>query len=183
MSSFFQQHKSIILTLVVLTILLILRVNWPSLESKSEPIISYSDSNDSNNFAALIFVEVWGEVINPGVYEVTDNILVIDLINLAGGLTDNADVVYAQKNIPFSKKIMPEMKVYIPRISSEFDSTAGMINLNFASRDILISIKGIGEISADKIIAVRPFLTWEEVQEKTELRSDLIEILKDNTTL
>lgn len=38
-----------------------------------------------------IKVDVKGEVINPGVYELDGNSRVIDAINLAGGLTDKAD--------------------------------------------------------------------------------------------
>ena len=58
-------------------------------EDKEEKKISY------------IKVDVKGEIINPGVYELEEGKRVIDSINEAGGLTKNADTSY----LKLSKKL------------------------------------------------------------------------------
>ncbi len=55
------------------------------------------------------YVDVKGEVVNPGVYECENNSKVIDIINLAGGLTKNADVSV----INLSKTVHNEMLIII----------------------------------------------------------------------
>lgn len=40
-----------------------------------------------------IFVEVKGEVVNNGVFQVKENTRVITVIELAGGFTENADIM------------------------------------------------------------------------------------------
>ncbi|HOY46046.1 MAG TPA: SLBB domain-containing protein [Candidatus Dojkabacteria bacterium] len=185
MASFIEQHKSIIITVVLLIALISIRVYYSvaQKEEHTETIIAPL-VKDLNSITPIIFVEIWGGVKYPGVYEVTDNILVIDLVNLAGGFTDNADHVFAEKNITLSKKVSSEMKVYIPFMDSNNENAKlGLINLNYATRDALISIKGIGEATADKIIAHRPFLDWEDLKQRTEIRSDIIQILKDSSTI
>lgn len=56
-----------------------------------------------------ITVEIKGEVVSPGVYELNENSRVIDLINLAGGLTTNA----VTNNINLAKILKDEMVVII----------------------------------------------------------------------
>ena len=57
----------------------------------------------------LIHVDVKGAVKKPGVYEVSSDKLVIDAVNLAGGLSDNADTSF----INLAKKVQDEMVVII----------------------------------------------------------------------
>lgn len=185
MASFFEQHKSVIITLIVLVVIVLIRIN--SSTGQNEPESDMLKAHQIENAPSQIrsvFVEIWGGIKNPGVYEVTDNILVIDLINLAGGFTDNADQIFAEKNITFSKKVASEMKVYIPFIDPNNEGyNKGLINLNYATREVILSIKGIGEVTADKIISKRPFLDWEDLKERIEIRNDLIQILKDSATI
>ena len=56
-----------------------------------------------------IYVEVKGAVNHPGVFEVNENDIINDVINLAGGLKDNA---YTD-NINLSKKVTDELVVYV----------------------------------------------------------------------
>lgn len=184
MASFIEQHKSIIITVVLLIALIFIRVYSSAQKEEHAETIIAPLVKDLNSNTPIIFVEIWGGVKYPGVYEVTDNILVIDLVNLAGGFTDNADHVFAEKNITLSKKVFSEMKVYIPFMDSNNENAKlGLINLNYATREALISIKGIGEATADKIIAHRPFLDWEDLKQRTEIRGDIIQILKDSSTI
>ena len=57
----------------------------------------------------LISVDIKGEVIAPGMYSVKENMRVLDVINQAGGLTENADTTV----INLSKKVQDEMVIII----------------------------------------------------------------------
>lgn len=54
-------------------------------------------------------VDIKGEILNPGVYELEENSRIIDVINKAGGLLENSDTTY----INLSKKIKDEMVIII----------------------------------------------------------------------
>ncbi len=56
-----------------------------------------------------IHVDIKGEIKKPGVYEIEENKLVIDVINLAGGLTTNANTTL----INLAKKVSNEMVIII----------------------------------------------------------------------
>ena len=56
-----------------------------------------------------VFVDVKGAVNTPGVYELNDGKRIIDAINTAGGLADNANTI----NINLSKKLTDEMYIVI----------------------------------------------------------------------
>ena len=63
------------------------------------------DKDSKENF----FVEVKGAVITPGVYEVTNENIINDVIKLAGGFNKYAYT----NNINLSKKVYPEMVIYV----------------------------------------------------------------------
>ncbi len=73
--------------------------------------VNYDDELDSDEDekARGFKVEIKGEVINPGVYEVTHDNIIMDLIDLAGGLTKNAYI----DNINLSKKLDEEMVIIV----------------------------------------------------------------------
>ncbi len=54
-------------------------------------------------------VDIKGEVVSPGIYELESNSRVIDVIEQAGGLTENADTTV----INLSKKIIDEMVIIV----------------------------------------------------------------------
>jgi len=55
------------------------------------------------------YVDIKGEVNNPGVYKVDNNLRINDVITIAGGLTKNADISL----LNLSKKIVDEMNIKI----------------------------------------------------------------------
>ena len=129
-------------------------------------------------------MDIKGEIINPGIYSLEANSRVIDVINLAGGLTQNANTTV----INLSKKITDEMVIIIYsneqvanfsktkemeeniqekcqgdtikndaciEISDEQEQTSQMISLNTASKEELMQLPGIGEAKALDIIKYR----------------------------
>ena len=64
---------------------------------------------EKSNKLSIFKVDIKGQIVSPGIYEFEDGSRVIDVINKAGGLTDNADTTV----INLSKKIKDEMVIII----------------------------------------------------------------------
>ena len=118
-----------------------------------------------------IFVQVAGAVNYPGVYELDSDARVFEAIALAGGLCEDAD----DKSINQAALLSDGQKVYIPKVGEELteelcDGTeasqggalqgnlqggGGLLDINSASKEELLSLPGIGEAKAAAIIAYR----------------------------
>lgn len=84
-----------------------------SLEKKEDKLTENEGINDNEEFENVIvkkvYVDIKGAVKNPGVYEVGEDKKVIDVLELAGGLAENADT----SMINLAKKVFNEMVVII----------------------------------------------------------------------
>ncbi|MBR4351217.1 MAG: helix-hairpin-helix domain-containing protein [Bacilli bacterium] len=166
------------------------------------------------------FVDIKGAINNPGVYEIECNKRVIDVINLAGGLTDNADTTilnlskkvkdemyiiiytndqikeYKEKSLP-SKEIIKkvEEKIICPdnsndaceksNASKEEVKVTGKVNINTATKEELMTLIGIGESKADKIIEYRKsniFNSIEDIKNVSGIGESIYTKIKDNIT-
>lgn len=116
---------------------------------------------DNEKDKKKIVVHIDGQVINKGVYTIDSEYRLNDLVNLAGGLTNEADI----SKINLAKKLTDGEKIYIYAIgesvktnqeSENLNSEAsGKININTASKNELKTLPGIGDATADKIIQYR----------------------------
>lgn len=121
-----------------------------------------------------IVVHVTGEVINPGIVRVKDTSRIIDVIEAAGGTTQEADL----SKINLAYVVEDGIKIYVPSIKDEevneyvtSDSGKGVIendksnnsssnntlkiNINTATSEELQKIPGIGQAIANRIISYR----------------------------
>ncbi len=134
-----------------------------------------------------IYVSIKGEINNPGVYLVDEDILIKDLINLAGGLTESAD----PSNINYNQTLVLGSVVFIPsEITDDYrpiDFDSELININTASLEELQTLKGIGEILGQRIIDYRnefgDFNTIEEIQFVSGIKTTVYEQIKDFITV
>lgn len=125
------------------------------------------------------YYEITGQVNSPGVYEAEGQMMVIELISLAGGLTDTADLYTIHKDISLSALVEDRQKVYIPGIfertasmsASQINTantggaqTSGKISINNATAGELESLPDIGPATSAKIIAARPFSAVEDLK-------------------
>lgn len=109
----------------------------------------------------MIFVDIDGAINKPGVYEVPIDTRVFQVIEKAGGLSEEADA----RNINKAEKVNDGERIYVSSKgeenhyysgSIEENSSKGiLINLNTADKDKLQSISGIGPSTAEKIIDYR----------------------------
>lgn len=166
-------------------------------EENNKGIIENSDDNSnlatsSNN---KIVVEIKGEVMNPDVYTLSEGSIIKDLIEVAGGLTKEADI----SNINRAKEISNheliiirnindvniEMEVENNEVNEESDD--GKISINDSDISKLKEIPGIGEVKANSIILYREknngFKSIEELKNVDGIGEKTFEKIKDSIKL
>ena len=107
----------VIILIVVLSLIKIylnnnLKIEEPiieELEIKNELDINDNENNIIEQVKDIVYVDIKGAILNPGVYEIESGKKVIDVINLAGGLTEQANT----SMINLAKQVTDEMVVII----------------------------------------------------------------------
>ena len=141
----FFNRKDIIIVIIMIFIFL----SFNLFNNKKEENI-VEESIIKEEIDETIVVDIKGEVNSPGSYEIENNKRVKDLIDLAGGLKENA----CTDNINLSEKLKDEMLVIIPSKEEKekietndttIKSTDNRISINNASLNELMSINGIGK--------------------------------------
>lgn len=154
-----------------------------------------------------VVVHVCGEVSSPGVYTLPAGSRVYQAIEAAGGFTSDAFEDYLNQ----ANELSDGMKVYVPskeEISDEefqqglktsevqqsgvpplTDSTlmTALVNINTATREDLMTLKGIGESKADKIISYREtqggFGCIEDIMNIPGIKEGMFNKIKDLITV
>ena len=140
-----------------------------------------------------LVVDVKGAIKSPGVYEMKLGDRVIDVIEQAGGLHENAD----SNNVNFAMKLVDEMVLYIPIVGEELtpeptvggvqNQGDGKVNLNKASEAELQTLTGVGPAKATAIIEYRDqnggFKKVEEIMEISGIGEKTFEKFKDQITV
>lgn len=143
--------------------------------TQEETKITDSEEITKNN---NIVVYITGCIKSPGVYEMQEENRIADLIEKAGGVTEEAD----PNNINLAYKLEDEMKIYVPskketenkleeKVDEEYISRENSnlkttennkvsnksqkININTASQTELETLPGIGPSTALKVIEYR----------------------------
>ncbi len=146
--------------------------------------------------ANIIMVDVAGAVIRPGVYKVSSDARIHDVLVAAGGISDDADREWVDRRINLAAKVSDGTKLYIPfegdPAAPDVLSNSGpgssslvdkQINMNTASQSELESLSGIGPVTAQKIIDSRPYSTVDELVTKKVLGSKVFEKIKEKITV
>lgn len=156
---------------------------------KEKEEIKITKSQDSN----IVIIDIEGAVNNPGIYKLEIGSLIQDAINLAGGLTDEADHDRIAKDINRAQELKNGQKIYLPPKSSvpqgsvSGTETSGMININTAGAEELDSLPGIGPAYAQRIIDYRVenggFSSIEGIMEVRGIGEKTFEKIKDRITI
>lgn len=103
----------LVLLLVVASIFIIKNINFEDKEDENIVLNTKKDikkDKEEEDVSDIYYqVDIKGEVINPGIYTVKEGNRVIDVIRLAGDLTDNADTSV----LNLSKKVKDEMVIIV----------------------------------------------------------------------
>lgn len=162
-------------------------------------VVQNTTIEDTKEEVATIKVYVTGEVNSPGVIELEEGARIQDAIEGAGGIKAEANL----KDINLAYEVSDGEKIYIPNLSeadseeveteqvtsssgssSDSSSTSnGKVNINKATAEELTSVPGIGESTAQKIIAYREengkFKTVEDIKNVSGIGDSKYEKMKD----
>ena len=138
------------------------------------------------------YVYACGAVKNPGVYLVTSSARICDVIEAAGGFTEDAAVTSVNQAEKVTDGQMLEILTeteYLAKRQAEqqetqAEETDGRVNLNQASMEELMTLPGIGQTKAAGIIAYREkmggFSSVEEVMQVEGIKEGVFNRMKDN---
>lgn len=150
---------------------------------KTSPLV-FEESQKENN--EQIIVDIEGAVISSGVYKIPADSRVVDALAAAGGMSEEADRLWVEKNINLAKKATDGLKIYIPRVgeevlaqSSETGQVGPVLNINTATLSDLESLPGIGPVTGQKIIDSRPYSQIEELLDRKIVGQATFEKIKD----
>ncbi len=155
------------------------------------------EANSATVSASLtnIVVDVEGAVVKPGVYKLSSDARVQDVLIAAGGLSSRADRAWVSKNLNLALKLTDGAKIYIPAAGeTPAQSSAvqgaqssvnvdGLVNVNSASQSELDTLPGIGAVTAVKIISNRPYGAISELLERKIVGSKVFSQIKDKISV
>lgn len=139
----------------------------------------------------IILVDIKGAVKKPGVYELPVNARLHELVNVAGGLTDDAE----DRQVNMAIVLTDQQLVYIPRKGETVEQTnqtpqvgdESKVNINTASAEELQTLTGIGEKKAQAIIDYRTqngnFQSIDQLTEVDGFGEKTVEKLRDSITI
>jgi len=134
-----------------------------------------------------IWIRITGGIFDPGVYQVPLAISMLDLIEVAGGLTIEADI----EKIDFSATFYENTSIHIPLIDEINpglpNQSDGLININVATLEELQTLTGIGIILAERIISYRetngPFDSIESIMDVSGIGESIYDQIKNDITV
>lgn len=168
-------------------VLIIIGIIQTVSKSPQKQPLAFEESQPQDKPESFIMVDIEGAVQKPGVYKMPLESRVVDCLAAAGGLSEEADREYVQKNINLAKKATDGLKIYIPRVGEEIrvsDSgpAGGVLNINTAGVSDLETLPGIGEVTAQKIIDARPYVEVSELLSRKILGQSVFEQIKDKVS-
>lgn len=163
-------------------------------ETKSTSI-EPDEPNDTNGTAtesSTVIVDICGCVSNPGVYELDEGMRVVDVVEMAGGVTGDADTT----QVNLARKLVDGEQVYIPAVGEAAPSGANiapantsvqapssLVNINTGSASDLMELPGIGEVMAGRIVDDRekngPFEDVEDIKRVSGIGDAKFEGIRD----
>ena len=187
----YRYRKQIIIASAILILIVTTSIVYINIRPKEKPKIKEEkialkkEKKETKEEAIEEYkVDIKGEVINPGIYTLKKYSRIIDCIELAGGLTENANTTV----LNLSKKITDEMVIIVYSNAEVADfkktkdlekqvqdsciqknedslkndacidddsSNTSLISINTATEDELSSLSGIGPSKAKQIVEYR----------------------------
>ena len=144
-----------------------------------------------------IIIHITGAVKNQGIVEIKEGARISDVINSAGGTTDEADL----NKINLAYEVEDGQKIYVPSVNDKVDVESvtqeagenviennkgknGKVNINTASQTELETLSGVGPSTALKIINYREengsYEKIEDIKNIPGIGDSKFDSLKDN---
>ena len=131
---------------------------------------------------------VTGAVRRPGLYAIEEGYRLADLIDLAGGITEDADMQAVNLAVRVSDQdhwTVPKVgePAPVPSNAVSGEPTSGKVDINIADAKLLETLPGIGETRAQAIIQHReehgPFKRVDDIVAVPGIGSSTMEGLRD----
>lgn len=150
---------------------------------KNQQVITSQNSENTFNSEEYFMVDLRGEVMYPGIYKVSSGTLVDEVIRLAGGVTNNADL----SNINLVNIISSNTKIVVGSKSVDKSDETALININSCTKEELLKIPKIGESKANAIIDYRNkygvFVRVEDLLKVNGIGDNLLEEIRPYITV
>ncbi|MGN0312561.1 MAG: helix-hairpin-helix domain-containing protein [Lachnospiraceae bacterium] len=157
------------------------------------------EMTDDQEAEDTIFVQILGAVKNPGVYEVSQGSRLFQVLELAGGFTDEA----SPESVNQAAVVADEQQIYVYTVremekrkasgeagdatGSGTMSEDGRININTAGKEQLMTLPGIGESKAERIVEYREsvgkFSSIEDVMKVDGIKEGVYNKIKEQITV
>lgn len=176
LKKFFIKYKSYIICMTIV-LLSSLSIVFQSIDRKEALKVNNENIKD---YDGKIAVYITGEVKNPGVYYLDEqSARLYNLLDVCGGILEDADI----EKLNLAKKLVDSEKIVITKklekqnieeIEEKIDESEGTyyidedaekININNASKEELMSLNGIGESTANKIIEYRKKNSFVDIED------------------
>ena len=142
-----------------------------------------------------ITVDIEGAVKKPGVYALSADSRIQDAILAAGGMSSAADRKIVAQNINLAAPLTDGAKLYIPAVGEQMVTSSGAsdtssgtvagsttVNINQATEEQLDGLPGIGPVTAQKIIANRPYQNVDDLLNKKVVGQSEFTKIKDQVS-
>ena len=138
-----------------------------------------------------IYVQINGAVKYPGVYKVQDDARIFDVVELAGGMTEDAEPEAVNQALPVEDgqmiRICTQEEWELARAEETEPSAEqaddGLVDINTADVAELCTLPGVGQARAESILAYRQehgsFQTVEEIKQVSGIKDGLYTKIKD----
>jgi competence protein ComEA len=162
---------------------------------KSEGDLSYETVKYVDD--GSIYVYICGAVASPGVYELEKGSRLYEAVDMAGGMSDEADRTYlnmareltdGEQVVVYTESEVENLKEQEAVLQSvAIDEKSGLVNINTADISELVTLSGIGESRARAIIDYREkngaFGSIEEIKNVDGIKDGLFSKIKDKITV
>lgn len=212
----FEENKKRIIVIAggIVGVFIIIMMTWKTTKQNSlitettmmsETVITTASEQDTlkSDSQEKWFVDIKGAIKFPGMYPVETDMRIFDVIELAGGLSEEAD----RNQVNLAEHVRDQMVIYIPKVgenlaevmlptessTSHHDSDHAqaenetLVNLNTATAQELQTLSGIGEKKAEAIITYREtngsFQTIDDLKKVKGIGEKTFDSLKESITI
>jgi len=181
----------IVIGIVVIFVLLIIsKDDADHLDANMDTMAPVAENEDDTHNVdqetgdSIVVVDVKGEVHDPGVYEVSEADRIHDVIEMAGGFTDDADEI----PVNLAQKVYDELIVYVPKkgddvVSESGQDESGGVRINYATQEEIETLPGIGPSKAETILQYREenghFQTVDDLLDISGIGEKTLDNMKD----
>lgn len=158
----YEIEKKTVIKVILIVILLIGSLVIRSSANPNKHIekeVSKSNSEMDEKVEENVVIDISGEVKNPGIYKMKGRVRLYEVIEKAGGLKEEANInsINQARYVNDGEKILiPSMKNLDNKESiTDNNSSDNLININFATKEELMKLPGVGDVTANRIIEYR----------------------------